>query len=101
MTQKWNDLKHKLPLKKQAEIREEAKGISAEMKLSDVRAARQFTQLALAETLGTSQAAVSKIESRADLYISTLRNYLEAMGGRLEIRAVFPDGEVRIERFGN
>lgn len=53
----------------------------------------------MAELLETSQGEVSKIEHRADMYVSTLRCYVEAMGGELEIIARFPDGAVRISQF--
>ena len=43
---------------------------------------------------------MSKIERRADLYVSTLARFIEAMGGELEIRAVFPEGSIRLKRFG-
>src|ERR1039458_2313247 len=59
----------------------------------------RFTQLQLAEILGVNQGEVSKIEHRRDICISTLAEYIEAMGGRLEIRAVFKDREVRITQF--
>ena len=48
---------------------------------------------------GRSEASVSKLERRADMYISTLRGFVEAMGGELEIVARFPDGDVRIDQF--
>jgi transcriptional regulator with XRE-family HTH domain len=70
------------------------------MALDGLRVARQKTQEQLAETLNVDQAAISKLERRTDVYVSTLRRYIEAMGGRLEMRAVFPEGEVRIETFG-
>jgi hypothetical protein len=50
--------------------------------------------------LRINQAGVSKIESRSDIFVSTLRKAIEAMGGKLEIRAKFPAGEVRIRQFG-
>ena len=56
-----------------------------------------FAQVNLAQVLGVNQSAVSKLEKRTDMYLSTLRSYIEAMGGELEIQAVFPDGSVRIE----
>jgi transcriptional regulator with XRE-family HTH domain len=58
-----------------------------------------MTQTKLAETLGVNQSEVSKIEHRTDVYISTLAEYVEALGGRLEIRAVFRDREMRISQF--
>ena len=71
------------------------------MPIAEVRQARQMTQVRLAEVLGVNQGAVSKLEKRSDMYLSTLRSYIEAMGGQLEIRAVFPDGEIMIEQFGD
>ncbi len=64
--------------------------------LGEIRRARQMTQETLAETLGMSQSEVSKVEHRTDVYVSTLRRYIEAMGGELEIVARFPDGNVEI-----
>ena len=62
-----------------------------EHSLQDLRKARELTQEQLARTLGVSQAQVSRIESQADLYLSTLQSYLEAMGGELEVFGVFGD----------
>jgi DNA-binding XRE family transcriptional regulator len=70
-----------------------------EMPLNELRQARALSQVKLAETLKVNQAAVSKIERRTDMYISTLRAYIRAMGGELEIVAKFPDGEVKIVNF--
>jgi Fe-S cluster biogenesis protein NfuA len=67
------------------------------MPLNGLRQARA-SQVKLAETLHVNQAAVSKIERRTDMYISTLRAYIRAMGGDLEI-VKFPDGEVKIVNF--
>ena len=53
----------------------------------------------LVAALHVNQAAISKLERRTDMYVSTLRKYIEAMGGELEIRAVFGDGVVRINQF--
>ena len=53
----------------------------------------------LAQILRTKQANISKIERRTDVYISTLRDYIEVMGGELEITARFPDINVRINQF--
>jgi transcriptional regulator with XRE-family HTH domain len=69
------------------------------MALDELRAARNLTQEQLARTLGVAQAAVSKMERRTDMYISTLQTAIKAMGGYLEIRAVFPEGTVRIHQF--
>ena len=70
-----------------------------EMALDELREARDLTQEQLARLLHVNQAAVSKMERRADMYITTLQGVIKAMGGRLEIRAVFPNGVVRISQF--
>jgi hypothetical protein len=49
--------------------------------------------------LKVDQGSISKLERRTDMYIGTLRRYIEAMGGSLQIRAVFPDGEVQLKQF--
>jgi predicted transcriptional regulator len=58
-----------------------------------------MTQQQLAHTLNVDQSAISKLERRTDMYVSTLERFIEAMGGRLEIRAIFPAGSVRITQF--
>lgn len=72
-----------------------------EMALDELRRAREKTQEELASVLDVNQAAVSKLENRIDMYVSTLRKYIEALGGELEIHARFPDGIVRITQFEN
>ncbi len=70
-----------------------------EMALDELRGALDLTQEHLAELLHVNQAAISKVERRSDMYISTLRKIIEAMGGLLDIRAVLPNGVVRINQF--
>src|SRR6185437_12743870 len=65
-----------------------------EMHLNETRRARELSQQALAERLGTTQPEVSRIEGRTDMYLSTLRRFVEAIGGKLVIVAEFPDGAV-------
>ena len=76
-----------------------ARKLIAEMPLNELRAARQLTQEHLAKRLRVKQASVSKLERRADMYVSTLRDFIAAMGGELEITARFPEGEIRIIQF--
>ena len=73
----------------------------AAMPLGELRRARELTQSELADRLRTTQPEISKIERRTDVYVSTLRKYIEAMGGALEVVARFPDGEVRLDQFGD
>lgn len=99
MAKKWKDLIASLPAERQEAIAMETRRLAAELPLQELRQARQFTQTSLAETLEVGQAEVSKMERRTDLYVSTLRRYIEAMGGELEIVAKFPDGSIRINQF--
>lgn len=83
--------------KRAALLQEEERRVAAECAayrhtLADLRRARALTQVQLAKALEVSQAQVSRIERQADLYLSTLQSYLEAMGGRLELVGVF-DGQ--------
>lgn len=75
--------------------------LRVDMPLHELRQARELSQDSLAKLLNVNQAAISKMERRADMYVSTLRNYIRAMGGELEIVATFPDGQVRIENFAS
>jgi len=80
---------------------EKTKTLLKSMPLQELRHARNLSQEQLAQTLSVKQAAVSKLEKRTDMYISTLRNFIKAMGGDLEIIATFPDGSVHISQFEN
>lgn len=84
---------------RRARVEERVHRAIREMALDELRSAREFTQVELAEILKLDQGSISKLERRTDMYISTLRRYIEAMGGSLQIKAVFPDGEVKIKQF--
>lgn len=83
----------------QNEINTKTEMLLHEMPLQELRQARSMSQERLAEVLDTKQANISRIERRADMYVSTLRSYIEAMGGELNIVAKFPDGQVQINQF--
>ena len=70
----------------------EARRLSAELHLSQLRKARGLTQEAVAGLLGVSQAEVSKMERRTELYVGTLHKFIEAMNGELVIAARFTNG---------
>jgi DNA-binding XRE family transcriptional regulator len=97
----FKELEAKMPLASRARVQERVKATLENMALDELRAARELTQEHLAQILNVKQAAVSKLERRADMYVSTLGKFIEAMGGKLEIRAVFPDGTVRITQFSD
>ena len=75
--------------------------LRAAMPLHELRQAREMTQKAVGEVLEVNQPAVAKLERRADMYVSNLRAYIEAMGGRLSIVAEFPQGSVVITNFSD
>ncbi|NOT40102.1 MAG: XRE family transcriptional regulator [Alphaproteobacteria bacterium] len=86
------EIKATLSPAQRARIRARVDQMAAEeMSLAQLRKARAMTQTALARKLGKTQALVSRIESAGDLYLSTMRKQIEALGGDLDIRAVFPD----------
>ncbi len=99
MAKKFRDLRARMSPAHQKRAHERAQAVLAEMPLQELRQARHFTQEALARTLRSNQALVSKLERRADMYVSSLRSYIEAMGGQLEILALFPEGAVVIKQF--
>jgi transcriptional regulator with XRE-family HTH domain len=69
------------------------------MALDELRQAREMTQVHLAKILGVNQAAVSKLERRADMYVTTLQDFVKALGGELKIIARFPEGTIEIRQF--
>ena len=75
--------------------------LRAAMLLHELRQARAMTQKAVGDVLKVNQPAVAKLERRADMYVSNLRAYIEAMGGRLNIIAEFPQGSVVITNFAD
>jgi DNA-binding XRE family transcriptional regulator len=99
MARNFKELRSKMSPERRARVEERVRKALQEMALDELRSARRLTQTELAEVLRVDQGSISKLERRTDMYISTLRRYVEAMGGSLQIRAVFPDGEVQITQF--
>src|SRR3984893_19563110 len=85
----------------QAKAEAEALRLEEEMDLAEVRRALKLSQDELAQTLQIGQGSVAKIEKRADMYVSTLRRFIEAMGGEREIVARFADHAVKIKNFAD
>lgn len=97
MAYAWNELKHKATPAKRAVIRREAHEELERIGFAKLRKARRKTQVAVARELGVEQGAVSRLEGQKDVLLSTLSHYLQALGGRLEIRAVFPEGSIEMD----
>jgi DNA-binding XRE family transcriptional regulator len=79
-----------------ANVTEHERAMRDALALAELRESRKVTQIQLATQLGISQGNVSRVEGRRDVYLSTLRDYVEALGGHLEIAAVFNDGRVGV-----
>ena len=88
----WAEIKMQMKPGTRTRIEAEATRLSDELHLSQIRKARGLTQEAVAELLGVSQAEVSKMERRSELYIGTLKKFIEAMNGELVLAARFADG---------
>jgi transcriptional regulator with XRE-family HTH domain len=84
---------------RRARVEEHKARLMQAVTLAELRKARALTQVQLAKTLDTTQSGVSRIEHQTDVYLSTLRSFIEAMGGHLELSAIFPDGTVLISTF--
>src|ERR1700760_1402755 len=82
-----------------AEIDAHAAGTLAAHRLNELRERRKQTQAGLAKILDTSQANVSRMERSRNPYLETLDDFVEALGGRLEINAVFEDEVVPLRVF--
>src|SRR6266568_515022 len=99
MAKPYSTLRAKMSPEARAKAEEQTRQLMQEMPLQELRQARKMSQEQMAKNLHTKQSNVSRIEKRTDMYISTLRNVIKAMGGDLEIVAHFPDGNVRINQF--
>lgn len=101
MAKKFADLRAQMSPESRARSEAQAQAMLAEMPLHELRKARGLSQKMLAEVLHVQQPSIAKMERRADMYISTLRSHIEAMGGQLEVVAHFPDGAVKISNFSD
>jgi transcriptional regulator with XRE-family HTH domain len=99
MAKKFQALLGAMPEARREHIAAQTQRLMNEMPLQDLRRALDLTQQQVAASLGINQVAISKMESQTDMYISTLRRFIEAMGGQLRIVAQFPQGPVEITQF--
>ena len=85
-----------LPADRQQAINSKSKILSQSIELANLRKIRQLKQTELAALMGVSQASVSKVESGKDIQLSTLQNYVRALGGEVSIIAKMPDRMVTL-----
>jgi DNA-binding XRE family transcriptional regulator len=88
MARKLDDIMAALPAKRRVQINDRAMELAT---LKDLRKAAEQTQENLALELGVGQDTISRLEKRSDMLLSTLRHYVECMGGKLELVAQFPN----------
>jgi transcriptional regulator with XRE-family HTH domain len=101
MARNFRELQAKMKPERLAKIKARANEKMAEMLLAEIRRLAGLTQEELAATLGIKQPTLSRLESQEDMQISTLRRLIEALGGKLEIIAHMPGGDVRIGQFND
>jgi len=97
----FTELAKDLSPERRERIEQRKEELRQEMTLAELRNAFSLTQDTLAKTLDVKQAEISKIASRTDMLLGTLRNFVQAMGGDLELRAVFPDRAIEISTFSS
>lgn len=98
MARTLNDIRTKRPLSPDARNRVDQikRAMQLEIALAQLRELRGASQTEVAETLGTSRPNVGRIEKELDVRLSTLERYVEALGGKLEIHAVFDDADIKL-----
>jgi transcriptional regulator with XRE-family HTH domain len=99
MAKNFRELEAKMRPESLARAKARAREVMAEMLLAEVRKAVGLTQDEVAATLGIKQPTLSRLESQDDMQISTLRRLIEALGGKLEIIAHLPKGDIRLCQF--
>jgi DNA-directed RNA polymerase subunit H (RpoH/RPB5) len=99
MAKSFQTLRAKMAPESQARAKARTREMLEELALQELRLALNLTQEQVAEAMKMNQGAVSKMERQSDIYVSTLRKFVAALGGRLKLVASFPDREVVINQF--
>jgi len=99
MAKKFSELRNQMSPTSQARAAARTEAMLVEMQLQELRRARNVTQTRVAQAMCVEQAAISKLEHRDDMYVSTLREYVKALGGELKLVASFPDADIRVHPF--
>jgi DNA-binding transcriptional regulator YiaG len=100
MAKKFSELRAKMSPAAREESTRVAAELRRELPLHQLRQALKLSREKVAEELGVTQAAISRLEHRPDVFVSTLRRFIEAMGGELEVRAHFPTRTVTLADLG-
>lgn len=99
MARNFKELRDKMSPERQARSNAKAKAMMAEMVLAEIRRESNMTQTELAQAMGVSQPALSKLESQDDMQISTLRRIIHALGGELEMVVKMPGRTIKLSSF--
>ncbi|NOT58681.1 MAG: XRE family transcriptional regulator [Acidobacteria bacterium] len=99
MAKKFQTLLEKMPPESQARVIARSNELLEEIALQELRKVLNLTQEQVAEAMQMNQGVVSKMEHQNDIYVSTLRKFVTAMGGQLKLVASFPDRDVVINQF--
>lgn len=99
MAKSFKNLRDKMSPESKNLSAEIARNLGEEIRLTELRNALGINQEELGELLNKKQAAISRLERRSDMHISTLREFIKALGGKLEIIATFPDASYHIKQF--
>jgi predicted transcriptional regulator len=99
MAKSFRELRKKMSPERQARAKARTEEMLAELALQELRQALNLTQEEVAAAMQMNQGAVSKMEHQSDIYVSTLRKFVSAMGGQLKLVASFPDRDVVISQF--
>lgn len=99
MAKSFRELRKKMSPERQARAKARTEEMLAELALQELRQALNLTQEEVAAAMQMNQGAVSKMEHQSDIYVSTLRKFISAMGGQLKLVASFPDRDVVISQF--
>lgn len=94
-TKNWRAVRAQRPLNEQR-VAAYKRLMQAELRLGELRNRRGLSQSAIADALSVSQPNISRIEQEDDVYLSTLARYVAALGGHLEVQAVFPDETITL-----
>ncbi len=96
MARPWSEIRNRMTPEQRRRVDARKKELLTEIRLAELRKALDKTQHELAEYLGVSQAAISKLEQQPDMLLKTLSKYVESLGGELVVSARFPDGDVEL-----